>query len=169
MAQLAHEYLFIPSTGSWAWAIDRTRKADPSACSWCRQRPRRGAKASRLPGSFRHPELGIIESPCLVAPLHNHTFDCEQSLEDQGASRTPRHFLPLKRQILRFCACVQAAHYSTLIEGNRLTLDEARSVIADRHAEISSRVRDVSEVRNYWDALLRVEGGRERKSHLLRS
>jgi len=58
---------------------------------------------------------------------------------------------------LRSRARMQAAHYSTFIEGNRLTLEEAQRVIADERAEISGRERDVSEVRNYWNALLRVE------------
>jgi Fic family protein len=52
---------------------------------------------------------------------------------------------------------VLAAHFSTFIEGNRLTLEEARRVIADERAEVSGRERDVSEVRSYWNALLRVE------------
>jgi len=58
---------------------------------------------------------------------------------------------------LRSRARMHAAHYSTFIEGNRLTLEEAQRVIADERAEISGRERDVSEVRNYWNALLRVE------------
>ena len=58
---------------------------------------------------------------------------------------------------LRARARVRAAHYSTFIEGNRLTLEEAKKVIANQQAEISGRDRDVSEVRNYWNALLRAE------------
>ncbi len=58
---------------------------------------------------------------------------------------------------LRGRSRVLAAHFSTFIEGNRLTLEEARRVIADERAEVSGRERDVSEVRSYWNALLRVE------------
>jgi Fic family protein len=58
---------------------------------------------------------------------------------------------------LRSRARVRAAHFSTFIEGNRLTLDEAHRVVADEQAEITGRERDVSEVRCYWNALLRVE------------
>lgn len=66
---------------------------------------------------------------------------------------------------LRSRARVRAAHFSTFIEGNRLTLEEARAVIADERTEISGRERDVSEVRNYWNALLKVEDlGREEKA-----
>ena len=64
---------------------------------------------------------------------------------------------------LRSRARVRAAHFSTFIEGNRLTLEEARVVIADEQAEISGRERDVSEVRNYWNALLRVEDWARKK------
>ena len=58
---------------------------------------------------------------------------------------------------------MRAAHFSTFIEGNRLTLEEARAVIADQRTEISGRERDVSEVRNYWNALLRVEDWARKK------
>jgi Fic family protein len=58
---------------------------------------------------------------------------------------------------LRHRARVRSTHYSTRIEGNRLTLDQAQQVIADRRTSFSGRERDVGEVRNYWNALLRVE------------
>ncbi len=58
---------------------------------------------------------------------------------------------------LRNRARVRAAHFSTFIEGNRLTMEQAGQVIADGGVQISGRERDVAEVRNYWNALLRVE------------
>ena len=58
---------------------------------------------------------------------------------------------------LRSRARVRAAHFSTVIEGNRLTMDEAKRVVADDNVQILGRERDVIEVRNYWNALLRVE------------
>jgi Fic family protein len=61
---------------------------------------------------------------------------------------------------------VQAAHYSTFIEGNRLTLAQAKQVVADEKVQIAGRERDVSEVRNYWNALLRVEKWAEKKKPL---
>ena len=67
---------------------------------------------------------------------------------------------------LRHRARVRATHYSTRIEGNRLTLDEARQVIADRQSSFSGRERDVGEVRNYWNALLGVEEWAAKKSPL---
>jgi Fic family protein len=78
---------------------------------------------------------------------------------------------------LRRRARVRSTHYSTRIEGNRLTLEEAQAVIEGRHVvddhveftinlqaaikgrqvQFHGRERDVAEVRNYWNALLRVE------------
>lgn len=52
---------------------------------------------------------------------------------------------------------IRSTHYSTRIEGNRLTLAEAEQVIEGRQAEFQGRERDVGEVQNYWNALLRVE------------
>jgi Fic family protein len=54
-------------------------------------------------------------------------------------------------------ARIRATHYSTRIEGNRLTLEEAEAVIVGRRREFHGRERDVAEVRNYWDALTRIE------------
>ncbi len=58
---------------------------------------------------------------------------------------------------LRAHARVRAVHYSTFIEGNRLTMSQAKAVMVDAKLQITGRERDVSEVRNYWNALLRVE------------
>jgi Fic family protein len=54
---------------------------------------------------------------------------------------------PAAEAEIRARARVRAAHFSTFIEGNRLTLEEAKQVIADEHAEIAGRERDVLEVR----------------------
>jgi Fic family protein len=70
---------------------------------------------------------------------------------------------PAAEAELRARARVRAAHFSTFIEGNRLTLDEAQWVIANERAEVSGRERDVTEVRNYWNALLRVEDWARKK------
>jgi Fic family protein len=58
---------------------------------------------------------------------------------------------------LHYKARVRSTHYSTRIEGNRLTLKEAEQVIKDQRADFHGRKRDVGEVRNYWDALIKVE------------
>jgi Fic family protein len=58
---------------------------------------------------------------------------------------------------LRYKARVRSTHYSTRIEGNRLTLKEAQDVIEKKKTDLHGRQRDVNEVRNYWDALLKAE------------
>jgi Fic family protein len=58
---------------------------------------------------------------------------------------------------LRRRARLRSTHYSTRIEGNRLTLAEAEAVIQGGRIPFHGRERDVHEVRNYWQALLRVE------------
>ena len=57
---------------------------------------------------------------------------------------------------LRQEARLRSTHYSTRIEGNRLTLAQTEAVI-ERKTAIPRRERDVGEVQNYWDALLAVE------------
>ncbi|HPS90643.1 MAG TPA: Fic family protein [Methanothrix sp.] len=64
---------------------------------------------------------------------------------------------PAAEAELRAHARVRAVHYSTYIEGNRLTMSQTKAVMADAKVQIADRERDVSEVRNYWNALLRVE------------
>ena len=54
-------------------------------------------------------------------------------------------------------ARIRATHYSTRIEGNRLTLQEAEEVISNRRRQFHGRERDVAEVQNYWNALIRIE------------
>lgn len=54
-------------------------------------------------------------------------------------------------------ARVRSTHYSTRIEGNRLTLAEADQVVRGQRVRLHGRERDVNEVRNYWNALLRIE------------
>ena len=73
---------------------------------------------------------------------------------------------PAAEAELRAHARVRAVHYSTYIEGNRLTMSQAKAAIADANLQIAGRERDVSEVRNYWNALLRVEEWAEKKKPL---
>lgn len=72
-----------------------------------------------------------------------------------AVERTP--LPPAVESELRRRARVRSTHFSTRIEGNRLTLAEAERVIGDRRARFQGRERDILEVRNYWTALLRVE------------
>lgn len=64
---------------------------------------------------------------------------------------------PAAETELRHKARVRSTHYSTRIEGNKLTLKEAQEVIEKKKARFHGRERDVNEVRNYWEALLKVE------------
>jgi Fic family protein len=73
---------------------------------------------------------------------------------------------PAAKAELRAHARVRAVHYSTYIEGNRLTMAQAKAIMADAKMQIANRERDVSEVRNYCSALLRVEEWAEKKKPL---
>jgi Fic family protein len=57
---------------------------------------------------------------------------------------------------LRMQARVRSAHYSTRIEGNRLTLVEAEQVILDGKT-FAGRERDTLEVKHYFQVLEQVE------------
>ncbi|HYG61215.1 MAG TPA: Fic family protein [Thermoanaerobaculia bacterium] len=73
---------------------------------------------------------------------------------------------PTVQAELRRRARVRSTHYSTRIEGNRLTLAEAERVIEGRRVQLHGRERDVGEVRHYWNAHLRVEEWAERGAPL---
>ena len=64
------------------------------------------------------------------------------------------HLPPSVTAELRRRARIRSTHYSTRIEGNRLTLAEAEQVIEGEKTQFHGRERDVREVRNYWNALL---------------
>jgi Fic family protein len=56
---------------------------------------------------------------------------------------------------LRETARLRTTHYSTQIEGNRLTEIEVKTVVGGGH--VPGRARDERDVRNYYRALERVE------------
>ena len=96
-----------------------------------------------------------------------------QGLMEIEAARAVVEETPLPLAVeaeLRRRARIRSTHFSTRIEGNRLTLAEAEEAISGR--EIEGRERDVAEVRGYWAALLRVEewaaGGRPLSEELIR-
>jgi Fic family protein len=64
---------------------------------------------------------------------------------------------PAAAEELRYRARVRSTHYSTRIEGNRLSLAQTQQVVAGQTDRLPDRARDICEVRNYWQALLRVE------------
>jgi Fic family protein len=73
---------------------------------------------------------------------------------------------PAEEADLRHQARIRSTHYSTRIEGNRLTLSEAQQVIEGKKGKFHGRERDVREVQNYWNALLKVEQWARQKKPL---
>ncbi len=71
---------------------------------------------------------------------------------------------PAVAEVLRFQANIRSTHYSTVIEGNRLTLKETEMVV-QQGKQFPGRERDVQEVERYYQALQRmekwVEGGQK--------
>ncbi len=63
---------------------------------------------------------------------------------------------PAAAEALRKSARLRATHYSTRIEGNRLTLAEAEQAVLEGR-RFPGRERDVREVQNYYRALQQVE------------
>ncbi len=96
----------------------------------------------------------------LWKPTYQLNSAIVRALMDIEAVKAVVEQMPLSPAVqaeLRHKARVRSTHYSTRIEGNRLTLKEAEKVIAEQKANFHGRERDVGEVRNYWDALLKVE------------
>jgi len=96
----------------------------------------------------------------LWRPRYTLTPAIARALMDIEAARAVVERTPLPPAAeaeLRRRARIRSTHYSTRIEGNRLTLAEAEQVIEGKPAQFHGRERDVSEVKNYWNALLRVE------------
>ena len=93
-------------------------------------------------------------------PDYSITPSIARNLMDIEAARVVVENTPLPPAVqaeLTRRARIRATHYSTRIEGNRLTLQEAEEVISNRRRQFHGRERDVAEVQNYWNALIRVE------------
>lgn len=93
-------------------------------------------------------------------PKYSITASIARNLMDIEAARVVVENTPLPPTVqaeLTRRARIRATHYSTRIEGNRLTLQEADEVISNRRRQFHGRERDVAEVQNYWNALIRVE------------
>ena len=79
-----------------------------------------------------------------------------QVIERARAEVTLTVLPPALVEKLRLQARVRSTHYSTRIEGNRLTLAEAEQVILDGKT-FAGRERDTLEVKHYFQALEQVE------------
>lgn len=102
-------------------------------------------------------------------PVYAISPKIARALMDIEAAKAVVESTPLSPAVeaeLRHKARVRSTHYSTRIEGNKLTLKEAQDVIEKKKARFHGRERDVSEVRNYWDALLKVEDWASHKMEL---
>lgn len=102
-------------------------------------------------------------------PKYNITSKIAQALMEIEAAKAVIENTPIPPAVeaeLRHRARVKSTHYSTRIEGNKLTLQEAEQVIERKKTHFHGRERDVNEVRNYWDALLKVENWAENNIEL---
>ena len=86
-------------------------------------------------------------------------------MEIEAARQTVRLTVlpPQVVEQLRQQARVRSTHYSTRIEGNRLTLVEAEQAVLEER-DFPGRERDVREVQNYYRTLQRVEEWAEQQS-----
>lgn len=107
-------------------------------------------------------------------PNYRLTESMARALMEISSARAVVEHLPIPpaiREELRRKARIRSTHFSTRIEGNRLTLAEAEQAISISRVPFHGRERDVVEVRNYWNALLRVEewaaGGRPLTADLI--
>ncbi|HSF39877.1 MAG TPA: Fic family protein [Thermoanaerobaculia bacterium] len=102
-------------------------------------------------------------------PRYTLTSSIARNLMEIEAARAVVEHLSLPAAVqseLQRRARVRSTHYSTRIEGNRLTLAEAEQVVHGQRVQLHGRERDVGEVRNYWNALLRVEEWAARRADL---
>lgn len=92
-------------------------------------------------------------------PKYSITAETAKALMAIEASRSAVDRLPINPQLiasLRESARLLSTHYSTQIEGNRLTLPEVEQVIAGQGG-FPGRERDEKEVRNYYLAVDKAE------------
>ncbi|MBV9852159.1 MAG: Fic family protein [Armatimonadetes bacterium] len=94
----------------------------------------------------------------MFAPTFRLTSALARSLMSVEADRQALAELPVDVEMLRSLretARLAATHYSTQIEGNRLTQAQVRQTLAG--ARLPGRERDAAEVRNYYRALEEAE------------
>jgi Fic family protein len=92
-----------------------------------------------------------------VFRISSATANALVSIGEARATVERETWTPLIEEAIRQRARVRSTHYSTAIEGNRLTLVEAAAVLAGERVVFAGRERDVREVDHYWHAMLQVE------------
>lgn len=95
----------------------------------------------------------------MFEPHYNITGRISKALMTIESCRTAIEGLPITTDVLislRESARLAATHYSTYIEGNRLTQEEVEQVVAGL-GNFPGRKRDEEEVRNYYTALTEIE------------
>lgn len=102
----------------------------------------------------------VPKRPEIWTPAYTLTPKVVSALLEIEAAKTLVSNTPLTPAVeaeLRHRARVRSTHHSTRIEGNRLTLAQAEEVIKGKKTRFHGRERDVNEVQNYWNALVKVE------------
>lgn len=97
--------------------------------------------------------------PTKFEPAFKITPEISQLLLKIEAAKERSNHLPLNPQILsslRETAKLYTTHYSTMIEGNRLSPEEVKQVIT-LNGHFPGRERDEHEVRGYYSALEKME------------
>ncbi len=97
--------------------------------------------------------------PTNFKPVYRITASIAKNLMRIEAAKEKVALLPVNPKViasLRETAKLYTAHYSTMIEGNRLQPDEIKEVIA-LNGHFPGRERDEHEVRGYYAALAQLE------------
>ena len=92
-------------------------------------------------------------------PTFSITARIAQALMRIEGAKQSLHYLPITPQVLatlRETARLFSTHYSTMIEGNRLTQEQVAQVI-EHQSHFPGRERDEQEVLGYYAALEKVE------------
>jgi len=100
-------------------------------------------------------------------PKYNITSKTARGLMDIEAIKHAMDNITIPPAIaadLKYNAMIRATHYSTRIEGNKLTLKETEQVIRKNKVVFHGRERDVKEVQNYWNALIAIQKWAESKA-----
>ena len=92
-------------------------------------------------------------------PIYTITLDIKKQLARIEAAKDKAGTLPVSPAVLaslRETAKLYTTHYSTMIEGNKLTVEEVKKVITAKQ-HFPGRERDEREVRGYYAAFAQME------------